>query len=170
MDSIVIFFAQYVIFIVGLVAFGYWLTLPKKQKIQVIIFGLVIAITAYVLSKLGNSIVHSPRPYTLDQFVPLFAYPKDNGFPSDHTLISACIAATIFFVSKKWGIGLFVVALTIGSARVLAHIHHPIDIMGGFVFAIIAGLIAYGVTNQVSKLLAQSKYAEQLGFETTPSN
>lgn len=74
---------------------------------------------------------------------PLIAHSNDNGFPSDHTLLSSLLGFAILPFAPIMGIATLLVALLIGTARVLAFVHHPIDIIASFVFAGAAVLIAY---------------------------
>jgi len=164
MDSIIIFCAKYLIFIVGLLALGYWFTLPKKQKVEIVIYGIITGIIAFILAKLSGIVFNDPRPFISDHVTALFSYTADNGFPSDHTLVTAAIAATVFSVSKKWGIGLLVLSVIIGTSRVLAHVHHPIDIAGSLVFAAIGALVAYYLTPLISSQIGESKYGKKLGY------
>lgn len=74
---------------------------------------------------------------------PLIAHGNDNGFPSDHTLLSSLLGFAILPFAPVAGLVTLLVALLIGTARVLAFVHHPIDIIASFVFAGVAVLIAY---------------------------
>ncbi len=133
----------------GLLAIAYWLTLPKKQKLQLLIYGLITAVVALILAKIGAALFYDPRPFIAEHAAPLFAHGDDNGFPSDHTLLSSVIAVAVYLVSKKWGVTLFLLALIVGASRVIAHVHHPIDIVGGVIFAMLGGLVAYYVSPRI---------------------
>lgn len=149
MNPIIIFCAKYLFYIVAVIAFIYWLKLTKRQKIEVVIFGIVTIVVAFILAKLGGALFYNPRPFVSDHIVSLFPYIADNGFPSDHTLFSAAIAVTIYSVSKKWGLVLGVLAVVVGISRVLAHVHHPIDIVASLIFGMVAGLAAYFLTPKI---------------------
>ncbi len=149
MDQIIIFCAKYLFFIIAVLAFIYWLKLAKRQKIEIIIFGSVALVLAFIMAKLGGALFYNARPFVTDHVVALFPYVADNGFPSDHTLFSAVIAVTICSVSKKWGLVLGGLAVVVGISRVLAHVHHPADIIGSLVFAALAGLAAYFLTPKI---------------------
>lgn len=73
----------------------------------------------------------------------------DNGFPSDHTLLSSSIAVTIFSAHKKLGLVLFVLVLLDGLSRVIGHIHSLIDIIGSVVFTFVGASVAYWLTPKV---------------------
>src|SRR3569833_455506 len=114
--------------------------LPGKDKLRL---GLVLAVggaLAFILSRIGSHVYHDPRPFVVGHFTPLLPHGHDNGFPSDHTLVSAFLAYSALYFSKRIGWVLVTIALLIGIARVLAGVHHTIDIIGSFV---IAGLSCY---------------------------
>jgi undecaprenyl-diphosphatase len=71
----------------------------------------------------------------------------DNGFPSDHTLLATAIAFAIFHFNKKLGLFLFLLAVLVGVARILAGVHHAADIAGSL---IIAGLV-YLITDYFTR-------------------
>jgi undecaprenyl-diphosphatase len=147
--------AKYLFILVAVIAVIYCLRLPKKQKIELVVFGVIAAVSAYLLAKLGSAVFYDARPFVSDHIASLFPHVANNGFPSDHTLFSAVIAVTVFAVSKKWGLLLGGLTILVGVSRVLAHVHHPIDVIGSVVFAILAGLIAYSLTPRVLKLVAK---------------
>lgn len=153
MNLIVILGAEYLFIAIGIIAFIYWLRLTSKQKLKVAVFGIITIIIAFLLAKLGGAIFYNARPFVTDHVTSLFPHIADNGFPSDHTLFSAVIAVTICSVSKKLGLLLGGLAIIVGISRVLANIHHPIDIIGSLVFAMISGLIAYYLTPKIIKLI-----------------
>ena len=74
---------------------------------------------------------------------PLIAHSNDNGFPSDHTLLSSLLGFAILPFAPIAGLVTLLIALLIGTARVLAFVHHPIDIIASFVFSGAAVLISY---------------------------
>lgn len=48
------------------------------------------------------------------------------------------IASVVFVYSRKLGVVLGILALTVGLARVAAYVHHPIDILGGILIAVVS--------------------------------
>jgi membrane-associated phospholipid phosphatase len=164
MDMFIVFCAKYLIIIVGLFALSYWLTLPRKQKTEVLIMGAITGIVAFILAKIGSAMFVDPRPFVSDGVTPLFAYTADNGFPSDHTLVGMIITMALLSVSRKWAVNLFVLTIIIGASRVFAGVHHPIDIVGGILFGALGGVTAMYLTPKIINLLASSKYAKMLGL------
>lgn len=149
MDSLIILAAKYLYIIIGLLAISYWLTLPKKLKKEVAVFGLIAAVITYALVKIGGTVFYDPRPFVTLHIMPLIPHIADNAFPSDHTALTAAIALAIYSVSRKFGLGLLALAVIVGISRILAHIHSPIDIIGSLVFAAIGGAVAYYLTPKV---------------------
>lgn len=76
---------------------------------------------------------------------PLFPHSIDNGFPSEHVLLAIIVAGVVFAYNRKLGVILAILGLVVGSARVLANVHHPIDIIGGVTIALISIFCAHCV-------------------------
>ncbi len=131
MHTMIVLVAQYLLFVLILIAGTYWITQDRSAKLKIIIIGLIGSVIALILMKVGAALFYDPRPFVGSTVVPYFKHAADNGFPSDHTSLAAVLAVTMFFVSRKLGVSLFIGAMAIGAARVIAHVHSPIDIIGG---------------------------------------
>lgn len=156
MHTLTLYTAKYLVFIIILIAFAYWLTLPKKQKINLVIFGFFAALIALILAKVGAALYYDPRPFVTHHVTPIYPHGPDNGFPSDHTLLGSFVAVSVYYMNKKLGIGLFVLAALVGISRVAGRIHSPIDIIGSMVFAVIGGLLATLITPRAAKYLRRT--------------
>src|SRR5665647_2834986 len=131
MDSLISLVAQYAIILSLVIAVAVWLRLSRQQKWE-------FAVTVVV----GSVIYFDQRPFVTEHIAPLFPHAADNGFPSDHTLLSMLLAMCVLFYRWRWGVVLVAITLALGVARVEAHVHHPIDILGAVVFAAVAALLA----------------------------
>jgi undecaprenyl-diphosphatase len=165
MNSLIILCAKDLIYLTILLAVIFLLVLPNKKKKNFIIFGVITGAVAYLLAKIGGAIFYNARPFVSEHVIPLIQHAANNGFPSDHTLIASAIAVTIFMVSKKWGVGFMILAIIIGSARVMAHVHHPIDIIGSIIFALLGGVVAYYLTPKIEKLLHKPSHKQVSSIE-----
>ena len=96
-----------------------------------------------VLAVVGSKLFNDPRPFVAGHFTPYFAHGNDNGFPSDHTLFASLCAAITYIYSKRFGAIAFVLAALIGLSRVIAGIHHLVDIVGAILIAIAATALAF---------------------------
>jgi len=142
MDSVIVFVAQYFLYLAVLVTAGYWLLSSTPVKIELVIRLVIGGILALALSAIASRIYYDPRPFVTDHIKPLFPHAADNGFPSDHALFISLLGFTIVSYSQKVVAVLLVIAVAVGAARVAAHVHHPIDIIGSLVFSAIGALVA----------------------------
>jgi undecaprenyl-diphosphatase len=143
MDQVIISGASYlylVILVISLVSFLY---LNKPKKISFLKLLIPTSVTAYLLAKLAGLLIHSPRPFVVENIKPLIHAATDNGFPSDHTLLSMVLALVVVIFNRKIGIVLIVLAVIVGITRVLAHAHHWVDIVGSISIAILATYTSY---------------------------
>lgn len=143
MHSLIIFCAKYLIYIVAAFAVLFWLSLTRQRKIELAVGVIVSLIIATILAKIAAKLYYDPRPFVKSGVKPLFTHPADNGFPSDHTYLSATVAALLFFYHKQLGVLLLVMSVLIGTARVAAHVHSPIDIVAGLLIGIIGAAAGY---------------------------
>lgn len=142
MNRLISLIAQYAVFVSIVIAIVVWLRLPRQQKWEFAVTGVIGGVIALALLKLGGALYYDPRPFVTQHVAPLFPHAADNGFPSDHTLLAMFLAVCVLFYSSRWGVVLVAVASAIGVTRVAAHVHHPIDIVGAMAFAVTAALVA----------------------------
>ena len=143
MNSFIIFSSKYIIYIVGLIAVFVTLRSERAVRNRLIMLAVLSLLVAFGIASLGGLLYFDPRPFTVTHTTPLIPHLPDDGFPSDHTLYAMAAAATVFCYWRKTGILLGVLAVLTGTARVLAGVHHPVDIIGGAMMAITAVSIAW---------------------------
>lgn len=153
-DAFVIFSAkyfQYFLILIFLVLL-YFSKYLKQEKIRI----LWVAVVSAVIARLGVTEIirffyHRPRPFVAHQVHQLLS---DNewSFPSGHSAFFFAIAAAIFLYNRKWGIGFFLMAVLINISRVIAGIHYPSDILGGFIVgAAVACAVFYFAARKTSR-------------------
>lgn len=155
LDKIIIFFALYFPYVVVMLA-GLFLLfhhevfkaespwqifLQKKKEILLVFFSAGLA---YVLAYIFKFFFHTLRPFDLFSQVQSIIPESGYAFPSGHAATFAALAFAIFFTHKKAGYIFMLFALLIGVARVVAGVHFPIDILGGFM---LGGIVAYFFKN-----------------------
>lgn len=147
MDSLIIFCAKYLLVFVVLGWIFAWWRCDRKHKIELVLATIAAGIVALVLSRIAGHVYYDPRPFVAHHVKPLIAHAADNGFPSDHALLTMTLTAIVYFYSRKIAGAMLVLTVLVGVARVLAKIHSPLDIAGGWIFGIIGAVIGYyGVT------------------------
>jgi len=137
------FVSQYLIYVCALIGVVVWLRLPRERKWGLAVTTVIAGIIALALMKLGSSLYVDQRPFVTRHVAPWFPHPADNGFPSDHTLVSMLIAGCVFFYSRRWGAVLAALSLWIGLARVEALVHRPIDIVGAVAIALFSATLGH---------------------------
>ena len=97
---------------------------------------------AWVLAYIIKFLLHIPRPF--DVFAQVQSLILENGysFPSGHVTFYMALAVSIFLSHKRAGYIFIFLALIIGIARIIAGVHFPLDILGGFA---LGSVIAYFV-------------------------
>lgn len=119
--------------------------LPKGAKrtevyARVIMAGLTALLAAKIVAAFFQP--DAARPF-VELGVPAKAAYLDNaGFPSDHVLFTTAIALAVWFETKRrnTAIVLFMLVVLVALGRVLALVHTPLDVIGGFAFACFGAL------------------------------
>jgi undecaprenyl-diphosphatase len=148
--------AKYLIGISFLIACYVFYRLPNTFKKAFLIDAIVGGALTLILAKIGSKLFYDPRPFIVGHITPYFSHANDNGFPSDHTLLASFLGFLVLQYTKKWGYVLLILAAIIGLARVVAKVHHLIDIIGAFASAGIAILIIYCVRSYVLKTVQRN--------------
>lgn len=144
-DTLIFISAKYYIYIL-IILFILLLVFDTKNRKKMFYYFVITGIIALGLAYLGSMAYDNPRPFIAENVASLFYHDDDNGFPSNHALLAFSISFTVLFSRSKFskinGYLFLAVAFIIGIARVLANVHHTIDIIGSFVFALIGVLVA----------------------------
>lgn len=143
MDSLIIFGAKYLFVTLPLIFCVAWFQASRKNKVNMALAIILAGIAAGILDKAFSKLYYDPRPFVGHHVTPLIKHAADNGFPSEHTLLTFTIAAVLFFYRPKLSYAAGILAAIVGISRVAAHVHSPIDIIGGALMGIIAGTTGY---------------------------
>ncbi|MCW2093104.1 UNVERIFIED_ORG: undecaprenyl-diphosphatase [Rhodococcus erythropolis] len=124
----------------------------------------IAAVAAYLVNDAVKWMVEEPRPcnsyptaFILEKCPPV----TDYSFPSNHTVVAAAVAASLFLVSWRWGTVAVVAAALMAFSRVYVGAHYPHDVIVGFVVGFVVGLVTAVVLDKyvatfVEKLSAGS--------------
>ena len=103
-----------------------------KIKKETVIHAVFSCALAYVVTDLIKNYFPVLRPFVFSELIPTTLYvPSDGSFPSTHTAVGFALAVTILKHDRKVGILYLIMAGLVGIARILAHVHYPIDIIAG---------------------------------------
>ncbi len=143
MQTLIIFGASYLYLVVLALAAVVFLRADASTKWKMAKLAACAFPLCLIVALLLGHLISSPRPFMVDGLVPLIQSATDNGFPSDHTLLAMAVAAVIFAYNRRAGSLLLVLAACVGLARVAANVHHPIDVIGSTLIALISTWLCY---------------------------
>jgi undecaprenyl-diphosphatase len=158
-DVITIFFATKLHIGIVLAGVLFFVSLSKERKVLCAYRTLIALPISFLLGRISNLVVSSPRPFVVENIQPLIAHIPDNGFPSEHTLLVATISVLVYTEHKVFGLILGVLTLGVGLARVQANVHHGIDVVGSIGIAVASVCITYHLVTWLQK-----SYADRLPF------
>ena len=102
----------------------------RAKDVGVVVFSLGVTLLAATALK---EYFHVLRPSVFNLNLHALIVESDYGFPSGHASVFAALAVALLFINRKAGDWAVFFALIIGIARVIAGVHTPLDILGGFV-------------------------------------
>ena len=132
--------AEYLIYAAALVLAVLWFHRAGLRA------GLAVGLGALVALGFGQvlgSIFPESRPFVTDRFTPLIAHSADGSFPSDHLLLLGALVGGLLQASRPLVTVATVMAVLVAAARVFVGVHHPIDVVAGFVVGVACGLGAW---------------------------
>ncbi len=147
-------------------------TFIQQRRAAVLWIG-VACILSYAINLSIEQFVFEPRPFVSHHVHVLISHVADSSFPSDHTAWAFAVVGVLLFQVLPTSISLwrkqdgtwpgakfsllimpllffvvaFVVACTIGFARVFVGVHYPGDVLGGAIDGLIAATIIMLLAN-----------------------
>ncbi|MCI8668912.1 MAG: phosphatase PAP2 family protein [Lachnospiraceae bacterium] len=116
--------------------------LNREEWIRIIAVPAVTFLAVTIFRKLINE----KRPYEVYDIQPLVYKSKQGeSFPSRHMVSVVIIAMAGFYISSLLGGLLMMVSALIGILRPAAGVHYVRDILGGFFFSLLMGIIGFYV-------------------------
>ena len=140
-ELFIVFCAKYLIAVVllGAAAVVALQSRERGVRLGLLVFG-ALPVT-WALARLCGLFLQHEQPFAVGGYEPLIPHEVDNSFPSDHTALAATLATALGFANRWVGLLFLFLALLIGSARIYAGLHYPIDISVGLVVGALAVLI-----------------------------
>ena len=150
-NSIIIFLANYLYLVIVVIAIMAFVVAKNPIKNNIIKLSLLTFPVAFISATALGHFFYNPRPFVVEHIKPLIPHAANNGFPSDHTLLVISIASIVFVFNKRLGSVLFLLGLLVGFARILAEVHHPIDIFTSITVAIFSTYISWRILKNYNK-------------------
>ncbi|MHB0865454.1 MAG: phosphatase PAP2 family protein [Minisyncoccota bacterium] len=155
MNEIIVFVASY-LYLASVALFaGYFFSAEKALRRRILLVSFFALPISYLSGLAAGFLYYDPRPFAVLHITPLISHVADNGFPSDHALLMGTLAAIVTVFNRRLGALLWALAIIVGVARVLAAIHHPLDILASFAIAIVATFIVVTLLTRRKMLVQQ---------------
>lgn len=141
-DTVVRIIADGAVIPIALIgAYALLFKIQKNKRYEAYCRVLMAGLTAYLIAKLIG-MVYQPateRPFELMGAAAGASYLNNPGFPSDHSLFVWAITFAVWFEtrSRNLTIALVTLSILVCLGRVLALVHTPLDVIGGFAVALI---------------------------------
>ena len=159
MDWLIVFLANYLILVIGLLAvFVGYKTGKRREFILTVVMAGILALD---LVAIAGALYYNPRPFVSQNIEPLISHGPDNGFPSQHTVVAATLTAIIYFYGRRLVLAAFILTLLVGAGRVWAHVHSWIDILGGLAVGAVAGYAGFVLAKFVLSKLSAKRQANR---------
>ncbi len=144
--------SEYAVWVmIALLIIVWFLGDPSKQRI--VFYACVASIVALVLAKWGISpAVGHPRPFVEDQVHQLVAHVPDPSFPSKHASFVFALAAASFFIGRRFGLWMLLLAALTGVSRIYVGVHYPGDILGGFLLGCLLSVVLITTRNYTKSI------------------
>lgn len=139
LDAAMIVLAKYSPVVLAILLVGLWLTWRPRDQRLAFLAGAA-SLLALGIGQLVGMAFPRPRPYLVHHVLLLVPHAPDTSFPSDHATLAFAVAATLWHLDRRWGIGLLLFGILIGVARVYIGAHYPSDILGGAVLGAVVAL------------------------------
>ena len=103
-----------------------------------------IPASGFVILSLLRKKINDPRPYEVWEIIPLLDRDSPGqSMPSRHVFSATIISMACFHASLSLGVILLVLSALLGLVRVLGGVHYPKDVVVGYIFALVWGVIFF---------------------------
>ncbi|WP_259618807.1 undecaprenyl-diphosphatase [Paenibacillus doosanensis] len=141
LDGMMVFFARDLVYVMIAVLAVLWITGKAANQRMVFYSCLSVVIAIVAAGWIISPIVDHPRPFVDHEVHQLVSHDADPSFPSDHATFAFALAFPIWFLKRRTGGLLLILACLIGIARVYVGVHYPADIAGGLVLGLLISML-----------------------------
>ena len=153
--ELTVFCAAWLVFVLA----AAWLLAMALRRDSISLSLLVrlvaLVMLSFLLAKVLNRVIADPRPYLVEHLTPFAPVSRDNGFPSDHTLMAAAFTASFWWIDRRLIIPFALGMLLVMLGRLGIGAHHTLDVVGS------VGIVAF-VTLLVSLIPLPPQWSRPL--------
>lgn len=139
-DVLIRLIADGLVILIAVMGAAAFILRVRADAYQRYLVGFMAGLSALVTAKIFSLFYQAAeRPFVTLGVSPKAAYLDNPGFPSDHALFVAVITLVVALTirNRRLAIMLTVLSLAVGAGRVLALVHSPLDVIGGFAAAVL---------------------------------
>ncbi|WP_020060782.1 undecaprenyl-diphosphatase [Bacillus sp. 123MFChir2] len=169
LNSAMVFFAEYMVYILCLIIIVYWFTGSRKGRMMVI-QAMIAFVIAEVIGKIAGKFYFNYQPFAvLPDVNKLVDHAVDNSFPSDHTILFFSICFSFWLVRKKTGWLWLILAFCVAISRIWVGVHYPFDVTIGALIGCISALFSYWFVPKFSFITTLLTLYERVEQHVLPS-
>ncbi|OOR03078.1 undecaprenyl-diphosphatase [Bacillus mycoides] len=169
LNSAMVFLAEYMVYILGLIIIAYWFTGSRKSRMRVI-QAMVAFVIAEVIGKIAGKFHLNYQPFAvLPDVNKLVDHAVDNSFPSDHTILFFSICFSFWLVRKKTGWLWLILAFCVAISRIWVGVHYPFDVAIGALIGCVSALFSYWLVPKISFIKQLLTLYERVEKHVLPS-
>lgn len=144
LDGFMVLLAHYFPYLLGAAMIGFLFMAKdsRRRLLQICEGALSIILARGIVTTVIRRFYPHLRPMDFYHFTSLIPE-SGNSFPSGHMAFLFALAATVFFINKRWGWYFMGASFIVGIARIFVGVHWPWDILGGAVVGILSGVIIH---------------------------
>lgn len=139
--DLAIFCANYAVYVLAVA----WLLIVvahyRSLSLALIVRIVLLVVVSYLLSKVLSAVISDPRPYVVAHQQPIVPIARDNGFPSDHTLMAMALTASMWWVWRRYVPYFAAGTLLVMLGRLGIGAHHTLDVVGSVVIVVVVALV-----------------------------
>ena len=110
---------------------------------QVLIYVFIPA-SGFVILSLLRKKINAPRPYEVWEIIPLLDRDgPGQSMPSRHVFSASIISMACLHASLSVGLILLILSAILGLVRVLGGVHYPKDVVVGYIYGLVWGVIFF---------------------------
>ncbi len=142
LDQVMVFSAEFLIYISSILVFWFAGRGSLKEKKSLLLILISLALAA-IVTKFFRLFFLEERPYLAHQITPLIQVTWPNSFPSVHTTVMWILAFGYGFYRSRFTPLMIGLAVVVSISRIYVGVHYPLDILGGIVLALISVLLSW---------------------------
>jgi len=150
-DGLVRFAAQDLLYAGLLVGLVLWWRRDGLRTGLAAVGGVVLAL---IVGGIVGTVWDRPRPFVAGHYAPLFAHPADASFPSDHLLALGALAGAALMAWWPAAVATLILAVLVGTGRVIAGVHYVGDVAGGFAIGVVCACLVWWAVSPLMPHLA----------------